>query len=151
MDSVCFGWAVTGAPQSERSPKTESAKGKVLNPGICRERRTLQSQGRQWTPRRYRNGRLESDSSHPQAQLNTSTVLRKAPQSLQAPATSRDPQGGGIAVVIPIQLRALLRPWGGDQETSSHIRGEVGKVKVAADVGWKLPGEEKFWHSAHQQ
>ena len=37
MDRVCLGWALTGAPQSERWPKAESTKRKALNPGICKE------------------------------------------------------------------------------------------------------------------
>ena len=37
MDRTCLGWALTGASQSERSPKVESTKGKAVNPGICKE------------------------------------------------------------------------------------------------------------------
>lgn len=38
-DYMCLRRAVHGAPQSERSPKLESPKGKVPNPGVCKAKK----------------------------------------------------------------------------------------------------------------
>lgn len=60
----------------------------------------------------HREGRLERDSCHPWAYLDTPGAFGSAPLSFQAFCTPTDFHGGGLATLIPIRLGLLPSPMG---------------------------------------